>query len=58
MSTDQLLLCYNKGCGKQYKDDENGEGNDCSLDSWQAKLEVSCRLCDTQNFTTFFPLVQ
>lgn len=25
MSTDQLLLCYNKGCGKQYKDDENGE---------------------------------
>ena len=28
MSTDQLLLCYNKGCGKQYKEDENREGND------------------------------
>ena len=40
MSTDQLLLCYNKGCGKQYKDDENGEGNDCSLDSWQAKFPL------------------
>ncbi|PFX33671.1 cysteine and histidine-rich domain-containing protein 1-like [Stylophora pistillata] len=25
MSTDQLLLCYNKGCGKKYKEDENGE---------------------------------
>lgn len=27
MSTNELLQCYNKGCGKEYKEDENGEGN-------------------------------
>lgn len=30
MSTNQLLRCYNKSCGKEYKEDENGEGNDLS----------------------------
>ena len=28
MSTNLLLRCYNKGCGKEYNEDENGEGND------------------------------
>lgn len=27
MSTSELLRCYNKGCGKEYREDENGEGN-------------------------------
>ncbi|XP_068698681.1 cysteine and histidine-rich domain-containing protein 1-like [Montipora foliosa] len=25
MSSDQWIRCYNKGCGKEYKEDENGE---------------------------------
>jgi len=29
MSTSELLQCYNKGCGKEYRKDENGEGNVC-----------------------------
>lgn len=31
MSTRELLQCYNKGCGKEYKEDENGEGDYWSL---------------------------
>lgn len=27
MSTSELLQCYNKGCGKEYREDENGEGD-------------------------------
>lgn len=27
MSSALLLRCYNKGCGKEYKEQENGEGN-------------------------------
>lgn len=26
MSSALLLRCYNKGCGKEYKEQENGEG--------------------------------
>jgi len=29
MSTSELLQCYNKGCGKEYREDGNGEGNVC-----------------------------
>ena len=48
MSTDQLLRCYNKGCGKEYKEEENGEGNNtlevghlgsfCPIDSFTIPL--------------------
>lgn len=31
MSTSELLQCYNKGCGKEYREDENGEGDYWSL---------------------------
>lgn len=29
MSTSELLQCYNKGCSKKYREDENAEGNEC-----------------------------
>lgn len=29
MSTSELHQCYNKGCGKEYREDENAEGNEC-----------------------------
>ena len=31
MSMSELLQCYNKGCGKEYREDENGEGDYWSL---------------------------
>ena len=29
MSASELLQCYNKGCGKEYREEENAEGNEC-----------------------------
>ena len=29
MSTSDCLRCYNKGCGKEYREEENGEGDYC-----------------------------
>ena len=50
MSSDLLLRCYNKGCGKEYKEEENGEGNHVI----QFKTEVPEFLSDDEEMFTLF----